>query len=73
MLKSGWTGLMYACDGGHDAVVKLLLSYGANPNYIEGMKHIFSEYATHHIIIIYKYCQFNNEVPNYNNYKYSLL
>ena len=36
ILKSDWTGLMYACDGGHEAIVKLLLSYGANPNYIKG-------------------------------------
>ena len=37
LLKSDWTGLMYACDAGHQAIVKLLLSYGANPNYIKGM------------------------------------
>ena len=36
LLKSDWTGLMYACDSGHEAIVKLLLSYGANPNYIKG-------------------------------------
>ena len=36
LLKSDWTGLMYASDGGHEAAVKLLLSYGANPNYIKG-------------------------------------
>lgn len=35
IVKSDWTGLMYACDGGHEAIVKLLLSYGANPNYIK--------------------------------------
>ena len=36
---------MYACDGGHEAIVKLLLSYGANPNYIKGIhKNIIAKY-----------------------------
>ena len=33
LLKSDWTVLMYACDS---AIVKLLLLYGADPNYIKG-------------------------------------
>ena len=42
LLKSDWTGLMYACDGGHEAIVKLLLSYGADPNYIKGDLSLFN-------------------------------
>ena len=42
LLKSDWTGLMYACDSGHEAIVKLLLSYGADPNYVKGRLIIVS-------------------------------
>lgn len=37
ILKSGWTGLMYACSVGHSEIVDFLLQRHANPNYHQDM------------------------------------
>lgn len=37
ILKSGWTGLMYACSVGHADITKYLLQRGADPNFHHDM------------------------------------
>lgn len=41
ILKSGWTGLMYACSVGHGDITEYLLQKGADPNFHHGIIYIF--------------------------------
>lgn len=38
ILKSGWTGLMYAASYANAEITRLLLENGANPNFRKGKK-----------------------------------